>query len=409
MESNLGRNSNVNFLVDCFGKLTLLSKDGTDFSKYVQVVKTITNQHNVSDVIAFIRNSPTKQNIELFNRVLKHCSVEWLVQRNSNKVAEARIDGRDDEDELLRDYEGLVKDLCDLVLNTLQIEQEGPLDENDFPKVAENSFCILNCLQELICSLEKSETNILPQLLKSRSYLMVEIIAVNADDQLVWTDLSSISAARHFQESLLQCSKATDSKNILTGSSHDNNNQKNSVLSNILNHIQNKLTKGTWKLNPGAVQIFSWCLFHIHHPKISDYLDQLLPPSLLLSDDYLHQNKLIGVRMLDHIIRNTSATELSWFGRSEVIYEALHRHLYTHEPDMIAVLHPCLLELISAINRSQLKTNDHSTWDKVDDVFNTFLFDMEMENKIVLRRAYSEQMENFIHALGLGVVRHFRR
>lgn len=50
--------------------------------------------------------------------------------------------------------------------------------------------------------------------------------------------------------------------------------------------------------------MFSWTLPHITRPWLSHYLERVLPPSLLISDDYREENKILGVRCLHHIILN---------------------------------------------------------------------------------------------------------
>lgn len=59
--------------------------------------------------------------------------------------------------------------------------------------------------------------------------------------------------------------------------------------------------------------VFAWTLPHVTRPWLSRYLESILPPSLLISDDYREENKILGVRCLHHIVLNVVR---GWEGRS---------------------------------------------------------------------------------------------
>lgn len=58
--------------------------------------------------------------------------------------------------------------------------------------------------------------------------------------------------------------------------------------------------------------MFSWTLPHVTRPWLGRYLERVLPPSLLLSDDYREENKILGVRCLHHIILNVVRDLRNW-------------------------------------------------------------------------------------------------
>ena len=47
-------------------------------------------------------------------------------------------------------------------------------------------------------------------------------------------------------------------------------------------------------------------------PDFSNHLDVVLPPSLNMVDDHELEYKILGVTCLQHIIDNTSSSELNW-------------------------------------------------------------------------------------------------
>lgn len=66
----------------------------------------------------------------------------------------------------------------------------------------------------------------------------------------------------------------------------------------------------TWKRNEAAKHVFSWLLVRVGRPFLADYLDKVFPPSLLISDDYRLENKILGVRCLHHIVLHVVRNEI---------------------------------------------------------------------------------------------------
>lgn len=60
----------------------------------------------------------------------------------------------------------------------------------------------------------------------------------------------------------------------------------------------------SWKNNPAVKHVFSWTLQQVTQPWLSQHLEKILPPSLLISDDYQTENKVLGVQCLHHIVIN---------------------------------------------------------------------------------------------------------
>lgn len=62
--------------------------------------------------------------------------------------------------------------------------------------------------------------------------------------------------------------------------------------------------RDTWKCNPASKDVFSWALLRVPRPWLCPHLERVLPPALLLSDDFQEENKVLGVRCLHHIVLN---------------------------------------------------------------------------------------------------------
>ncbi len=60
----------------------------------------------------------------------------------------------------------------------------------------------------------------------------------------------------------------------------------------------------SWKRNQAVKHVFSWMLVQVERPCLTEYLEKVFPPSLLISDDYHTENKVLGVHCLHHIVLN---------------------------------------------------------------------------------------------------------
>ncbi|KAJ7404141.1 TELO2 interacting protein 2 [Willisornis vidua] len=93
--------------------------------------------------------------------------------------------------------------------------------------------------------------------------------------------------------------------------------------------------KDTWKCNPATKHVFSWTLPHVTRPWLGPHLERVLPPALLISDDFQEENKILGVQCLHHIVLNVPGADLCQFNRAQVVFHALYNHLYSREAPLI--------------------------------------------------------------------------
>lgn len=175
--------------------------------------------------------------------------------------------------------------------------------------------------------------------------------------------------------------------------------------------LRARLRKDTWESYPEDKAIFSWMLHQVTRPWLSEFLSQVLPPSLLFSDDYRVENKVLGVTCLHHIIRNVPAAELQQYNQAQVMYHALKNHLYTAEAEVIEVVLPCLLDLLPVLQIPPPALGEYQK-DKqnpTDEILQLVLTHMEMEHKIALRRVYARNLPALQQMLGVRVARHMKR
>uniref|UniRef100_A0A2K6LE59 TELO2 interacting protein 2 n=1 Tax=Rhinopithecus bieti TaxID=61621 RepID=A0A2K6LE59_RHIBE len=221
-----------------------------------------------------------------------------------------------------------------------------------------------------------------------------------------WNTPRSREVAREVLTLLLQATECSSVAGFLRG---ENEDEKGS-LSVILGLLKPDLNKESWKNNPAIKHVFSWTLQQVTRPWLSQHLERVLPASLLISDDYQTENKILGVHCLHHIVLNVPAADLLQYNRAQVLYHAVFNHLYTPEYHLIQPVLLCLLDLFPILEKTlHWKGDGARPTTHCDEVLQLILTHMEPEHRLLLRRTYARNLPAFVKRLGILTVRHFKR
>uniref|UniRef100_A0A8D2D922 TELO2 interacting protein 2 n=1 Tax=Sciurus vulgaris TaxID=55149 RepID=A0A8D2D922_SCIVU len=190
-----------------------------------------------------------------------------------------------------------------------------------------------------------------------------------------WTSPKSQEVAGEVLTLLLRVTECSSVAGFLRGEKEDEKGKFIVVMGLLKPH----LNKETWKNNPAAKHVFSWTLKQVTRPWLNQHLERILPPSLLISDDYQTENKILGVHCLHHIVLN------------------------------VAVL-LCLLDLFPILEKAMHWKGDAARpTTHCDEVLQLILTHMEPEHRLLLRRTYARNLPAFVKRLGILTVRHLKR
>ncbi|XP_066193174.1 TELO2-interacting protein 2 [Sylvia atricapilla] len=232
------------------------------------------------------------------------------------------------------------------------------------------------------------------------------VFAVTHKERRPWSTAGSRAVARELLERLLQAAGCASVEEFLQGKEGDEEGGFGAVMG----LLKQELTKDTWKCNPASREVFSWALLRVRRPWLCPHLGQVLPPALLLSDDFQEENKVLGVRCLHHIVLHVPGADLCQFNRAQVVFHALYNHLYSREAPLIQAVLLCLLDLLPVLERWQRHQGQGrgatSPWDQV---LQLLLTHMEAEHRLALRRVYAGTLPAFVTRLGILIVRHLKR
>ncbi|XP_066090125.1 TELO2-interacting protein 2 [Saccopteryx bilineata] len=286
-------------------------------------------------------------------------------------------------------------------------EPDGRGDES--PAVAERAAAVGLLLMKLLRKAEAAKPSwALPAWRTALRPLAGPVYLFAATHRLEqpWTGPSSREAAGEVLASLLRVTECGSVAGFLRGESED----EPGSFPVILGLLQPDLDKESWKNNPATKHVFSWTLQQVTRPWLNQHLEKILPPSLLISDDYQTENKVLGVQCLHHIVLNVPAADLLQYNRAQVLYHALFNHLYLPEHGLIQAVLLCLLDLFPVLEKAlQWQGGAARPTTHCEEVLQLVLTHMEPEHRILLRRTYARNLPAFVKRLGILTVRHMKR
>uniref|UniRef100_A0A8C5WCR1 TELO2 interacting protein 2 n=1 Tax=Leptobrachium leishanense TaxID=445787 RepID=A0A8C5WCR1_9ANUR len=224
-----------------------------------------------------------------------------------------------------------------------------------------------------------------------------------------WTSEASRTHTKLLLRSLLKLSGCDTVTDLLRGAPDQQPACR--IFNEALELLSPRLCKETWESNPDAKLVFSWMLHQVSRPWLSEFLSRIMPPSLLLSDDYRRENKLLGISCLHHIIKNVPAADLRQFNRALVVYHALRNHLYTTDTAVTEASLSCILDLLPVVQKSPPAIGEYQKEadNPADQIMQLVLTNMEMEHRIDLRRLYARFLPTLQDRLQFRVIRHMKR
>ncbi|XP_054895940.1 TELO2-interacting protein 2 isoform X2 [Poeciliopsis prolifica] len=294
--------------------------------------------------------------------------------------------------ELQAAYASVITALIGCAALPLCHEDCGSLDASAYQSIPKRAAAVSSALTALLGNWKEGGGARRDRLLLAVAPPIYLFCVTHLQDE-VWTSAASRTAARRLKGALLRAGGWRDSAHLLAGEEEDR-----CILGGVLDVLQPQLTRESWRRCAALKLQFSWTLLQVTRPFLSPFLHRLLPPSLLLNDDYKPENCMLGVRCLHHIVLNTPAADLRQFNRAEVLYQALFRHLYTSETGVIQLVLSCLLDLLLVLEKPP-SSDCRKKPCRHDDVLRLVLTHMEAEQKVALRRVYASALPLYVERM----------
>lgn len=175
--------------------------------------------------------------------------------------------------------------------------------------------------------------------------------------------------------------------------------QDRNVLSQLLSLLKPSLEKFTSQ--PTSVYSLTWLTSQLLHPHLGQVVPQLLPHALNWVDCWMPYYKVFGCHVVGHIIKTCPSSELIWFGRADLLADALGKLI--HHTD-IAIVEACKEPLINVYKIKHTDTKPDQPG-PADLLMKDLINSLELTSDSVKKAAYSDMIQKTVEMLGVGVAR----
>lgn len=271
-----------------------------------------------------------------------------------------------------------------------------PCEEKDFKDykqiINKNLQNIKSMLQHIIYNRNAGhlQINLNATVIKTFTTNLLLLIGEHHEKN-VWNTEESVSISKELISEILELYKYQSISEFLM-------EQDNFTV--LLLIIRPKLLKDTWKLYPASVACYKWILYQIEKPGLYNHISDVLPTALIIVDDYVPENVVIGLECLHQIIQHSHLKKgLIDTGYAEVIFHALECLSHQRESKYVILVYVCLTSLLATIEHWNNTLNVFE-WTKRDDILAVLLDNMEFEQNIELRHVYMLSLPQLLTNIG---------
>ncbi|XP_076623910.1 TELO2-interacting protein 2 [Colletes latitarsis] len=295
---------------------------------------------------------------------------------------------------------GLWSACIDLIQKTYAPEKTvgacRPCEEKDFREyrqiVDRNLRNISRSFQQIVYSRNQENAQIDLNASAVKTFVVNLLLLIGEHhEKNIWNTAESVSISRELVDGVLELYRCQNVSQVLT--EQDN-------FTSVLLTLRPKLLKDTWKSYPAAVACYKWLLYQIEKPGLYNHICDVLPTALIIIDDYVPENIVIGLECLHQIVQHSHLKKgLIDTGYAKVIFHALERLTHQREAKYVTLVYLCMTSLLATIEHWDNTLNVFE-WTQRDDVLAVLLDNMEFEQNVELRRVYMMSLPQLLTNIG---------
>ncbi|KOX76113.1 hypothetical protein WN51_11828 [Melipona quadrifasciata] len=270
-------------------------------------------------------------------------------------------------------------------VSEIAVGASRPCEEKDFKEykqiIDQNLQNIKFMLQHIIhCRNEKAEKLKLDTLIIKTFTINLLLLIGEQHEKNVWNTVESAFISKELQDELLGLYKYESVSQLLL-------EQDNFIT--VLLALRPKLLKDTWKIYPASVK-----------PVLYNHIGDVLPTALIIVDDYVPENVVLGLECLYQIIQHSHLKKgLIDTGYANVILHALENLSRQREAKYVILIYKCLANLLATVEHWNTMLNVFE-WTKRDDILAVLLDNMEFEQNVELRHVYMLSLPQLLTNIG---------
>ncbi|KAK7076265.1 hypothetical protein SK128_010157 [Halocaridina rubra] len=289
--------------------------------------------------------------------------------------------------------------------------EDTPYTADDFIGIADKAevhlYSIYKIL-EALCSAKSKEQNFSCLFMKYIVVTCLHVASEYTDSNLEWSCERAAAAANNVVNKvceLANCQNVSDLFSIYCSQTLDVGEVAVNYLEHILQNLVKTLNKANWKACPASKATYFFILMNLDEKCLGSNMPYLLPPALFIVDDWEARNKVFGLKCLQHIVENTPGSELRWYGRAAVIFDALKPLLHSRETEILEALYPAIIPTAAVLEADPAVTGYLRSISNYDEIMQPLILNMRYEQKLTLRAVYSSTLPLILRAMGILAVK----
>ncbi|XP_015429301.1 PREDICTED: TELO2-interacting protein 2-like [Dufourea novaeangliae] len=271
-----------------------------------------------------------------------------------------------------------------------------PCEEKDFREyrqiVDRNLRNIRSMLYHIVHNRNEGNVHIDVNASAVRTFTVKLLLLVGEHhEKNIWNTAESVSTSKDLLSGILELYKCQSITQFLM----EQHNFTTTILT-----LRPKLLKDTWKYYPAAVACYKWILYQTEKPALYNHMGDVLPTALIIVDDYMAENVVIGLECLCQIVQHFHLKKvLIDTGYAKVIFHALERLTHQREPKYVILVYLCISSLLATMEHWDNTLNVFE-WTQRDDVLAILLDNMEFEQNVELRHVYMLSLPQLLTNIG---------
>ncbi|KAG7197697.1 hypothetical protein KM043_014457 [Ampulex compressa] len=276
------------------------------------------------------------------------------------------------------------------------VGNDRPCDEKDFREyrliIDRNLWNVKSMLQHIVNSSNEGKVDINYDIAVVKTFTINLLLLIGEHQvKTIWNTAESVFIAKELSASICKLYGYQNISQFLMG-------QDKFLL--VLLMLRPKLLKDTWKTYPAAIACYKWVLQEVEKPALYNHICEVLPTTLLMVDDYMPENVILGLECIYHIIQHSYMKKgLIDTGYAMVIYHVFERLTHQREARYVVLVYSCMASLLVTMEHWDSTLNVFE-WTSRDDVLAILLDNMEFEQNVELRYVYMLSLPQLLTNMG---------
>ncbi len=276
---------------------------------------------------------------------------------------------------------------------------------------------VIKCLERCLVIFDSESEGLSKQDLKAVAVPVLLLCGEQADASGPWTSAQSIALSFALLAKLKAVVFQEDSLRKILTSGTRFGLPAGQLVRWAVADLAPRVDKDSLRRHPAAVFCCVWLLHQLWHPHLAEFVGFFLPFSLCLLGDWQEENKLRGVQCLLHLVEHLGSSDLTWYGRGDLLQSSLDPYVSSVSSahgdvrvlDAALGTYRELLDKTESAEKGPDSASDTCAMNGRERLASKVLRNLEVESRHDVKKVLSEHVLLLIPSLGVRMARWMAR